>query len=178
MRASTTFSVRECRSQLAYRSFRCQSHSVAPAPLCHPATRLVGRSKFPSWLRGCDCQWQALTRKGSGGRYLSRGRKAVCPVALVAVEWNPAVFIGLGLVGGGLVLYQLRSLRPELSRDFDIVASSVLIFSGGILITQVRSSAVHGITYINTYCNHRGCRFFECLRRTINFLTTRGVPGS
>jgi Ycf66 protein N-terminus len=66
-----------------------------------------------------------------------RGRTRFCPKALVAVEWNPAVFIGLALVGGGLVLYQLRSLRPEISRDFDIVASSVCIFSGGILITQV-----------------------------------------
>lgn len=66
-----------------------------------------------------------------------KGSRRFSPQALVAVEWNPAVFIGLALVGGGVVLYQLRSLRPEISRDFDIVASSVCIFSGGILITQV-----------------------------------------
>eukprot|EP00884_Botryococcus_braunii_P007190 jgi/Botrbrau1/16472/Bobra.0142s0066.1 len=65
-----------------------------------------------------------------------KGRCKFSPQALVAVEWNPAVFIGLALVGGGVVLYQLRSVRPEISRDFDIVASSVCIFSGGILITQ------------------------------------------
>jgi hypothetical protein len=110
------------------------------APVCHPPGRLVGRKALSSWLTESRWQCQALVRRGKGGGISSgsRSRQAVCPVALVAVEWNPAVFIGLGLVGGGLVLYQLRSLRPELSRDFDIVASSVLIFSGGILITQVR----------------------------------------
>lgn len=107
---------------------------VAPVD-CHPLQNpllqvLQGRGLTSSFCR--------IVKASAFSRRCRRSREpVVCPKALVAVEWNPAVFIGLALVGGGLVLYQLRSIRPEISRDFDIVASSVCIFSGGILITQV-----------------------------------------
>ena len=56
----------------------------------------------------------------------------------MAVDYSqPALWLGLGLIGGGLGLYQLRRVQPVLSRDFDIVVSSISIFSGGILIFQV-----------------------------------------
>lgn len=67
---------------------------------------------------------------------MSRSRLSV--TNLVAVDYSqPAIWLGLGLIGGGLSLYQLRSVQPRLSRDFDVVVSSVVIFSGGILIFQV-----------------------------------------
>ena len=55
---------------------------------------------------------------------------------MVNVDFSPALVLGAGLVGGGLALYQLRRLRPSLSRDFDVVVSSIAIFSGGILVFQ------------------------------------------
>lgn len=70
---------------------------------------------------------------------------------LVAVDYSqPAIWLGLGLIGGGLSLYQLRSVQPRLSRDFDVVVSSVVIFSGGILIFQVSSST----TVWHMQCKH------------------------
>ena len=56
--------------------------------------------------------------------------------AMVNVDFSPALFLGMGLIGGGLTLYQLRRFRPGLSRDFDVIVSSVAIFSGGILVFQ------------------------------------------
>ena len=58
------------------------------------------------------------------------------PLAMVNVDFSPALVLGMGLIGGGLALYQLRRARPSVSRDFDVVASSVAIFSGGILVFQ------------------------------------------
>lgn len=58
---------------------------------------------------------------------------------MIQVDYSqPAIWLGLGLIGGGLSLYQLRRIQPVLSKDSDIVVSSVLIFSGGILVFQVR----------------------------------------
>lgn len=60
-------------------------------------------------------------------------------LAMIQVDYSqPAIWLGLGLIGGGLSLYQLRRIQPVLSKDSDIVVSSVLIFSGGILVFQVR----------------------------------------
>ena len=56
--------------------------------------------------------------------------------AMVNVDFSPALVLGMGLIGGGLTLYQLRRFRPGLSRDFDVIVSSVAIFSGGILVFQ------------------------------------------
>ena len=58
--------------------------------------------------------------------------------AMVNVDFSPALLLGTLLIAGGLALYQLRRLRPEISRDFDVIVSAVATFSGGILIFQVR----------------------------------------
>ncbi len=54
------------------------------------------------------------------------------------VDFSPALILGMGLIAGGLALYQLRRLQPDISRDFDVIVSAVATFSGGILIFQVR----------------------------------------
>ncbi|KAK9832484.1 hypothetical protein WJX81_001075 [Elliptochloris bilobata] len=55
---------------------------------------------------------------------------------MVNVDFSPALVLGMGFVACGLSLYQLRRIQPELSRDFDVVVSSIAIFSGGILVFQ------------------------------------------
>ena len=57
--------------------------------------------------------------------------------AMVNVDFSPALILGMGLIAGGLALYQLRRLQPDISRDFDVIVSAVATFSGGILIFQV-----------------------------------------
>lgn len=57
--------------------------------------------------------------------------------AMVNVDFSPALLLGMGLIAGGLSLYQLRRIQPDISRDFDVIVTAVATFSGGILIFQV-----------------------------------------
>ncbi len=57
--------------------------------------------------------------------------------AMVNVDFSPALLLGMSLIAGGLALYQLRRVQPDISRDFDVIVSAVATFSGGILIFQV-----------------------------------------
>jgi hypothetical protein len=56
---------------------------------------------------------------------------------MVNVDFSPALLLGMGLIAGGLSLYQLRRIQPDISRDFDVIVTAVATFSGGILIFQV-----------------------------------------
>lgn len=40
------------------------------------------------------------------------------------------------MVVSGLALYQIRASRPWLSRDYDVVVSSIAVLTGGILVFQ------------------------------------------
>lgn len=62
---------------------------------------------------------------------------AASPVAMVNVDFSPSLLLGIGMIGGGLALYQVRLSKPWISRDYDVVISSVAILTGGILIFQV-----------------------------------------
>lgn len=59
--------------------------------------------------------------------------------ALVNVDLNPALLLGVGMMGSGLALYTVRSKRPEISKDSDVFFSSIAILVGGILIFQVKN---------------------------------------
>ena len=67
----------------------------------------------------------------------SRGRVGLATMAMVNVDFSPALILGMSLIAGGLALYQLRRIQPNISRDFDVVVSAVATFSGGILVFQV-----------------------------------------
>ncbi len=56
---------------------------------------------------------------------------------MVNVDFTPSLVLGLGMIGGGLGLYQVRLSRPWISRDYDVVISSISILTGGILVFQV-----------------------------------------
>jgi hypothetical protein len=49
---------------------------------------------------------------------------------------NPASLLGIGLVGCGVALYIMRTVRPNLSRDHDIFFSAVALITGLILLFQ------------------------------------------
>ena len=108
------------------RGLRCLQSACASAHSAEPA-------HVRRWPRS---QWRLL---GQAARVQRRGRRgAVQTVAMVNVDFSPALVLGMGFVACGLSLYQLRRIQPELSRDFDVVVSSIAIFSGGILVFQVR----------------------------------------
>lgn len=54
-------------------------------------------------------------------------------LAQVNFQLGPAVILGLSLAGAGAGLYLLRSMRPELARDYDIFFSAIGLLCGGIL---------------------------------------------
>lgn len=57
-------------------------------------------------------------------------------VALVNVDFGPGTLLGMVLIGSGIALYQVRTVRPEIARDFDVFFSSVGLLCGGILVFQ------------------------------------------
>lgn len=69
---------------------------------------------------------------------------ATSPMAMVNVDFSPSLLLGIGMIGGGLALYQVRLSKPWISRDYDVVISSIAILTGGILIFQVSSLSVQG----------------------------------
>ena len=77
----------------------------------------------------------------------------VAPRALVNVDFGPGLILGTVLIGSGIVLYQarrtlvrrgkcltrplqVRTVRPEVSRDSDVFFSSLGLLCGGILVFQ------------------------------------------
>ena len=56
---------------------------------------------------------------------------------MVNVDFSPALILGLGMVAGGVLLYNVRINRPWISREYDVVISSISVLVGGILIFQV-----------------------------------------
>ena len=104
---------------------------------CQQSPRASARIAEPACVRCWPCsQWRPL---GQVARVRRRRRcGAMRTLAMVNVDFSPALVLGMGFVACGLSLYQLRRIQPELSRDFDVVVSSIAIFSGGILVFQVR----------------------------------------
>jgi Ycf66 protein N-terminus len=70
----------------------------------------------------------------------NRSSRTAAPRAMVNVDFSPALILGLGMVAGGVLLYNVRINRPWISRDYDVVISSISVLVGGILIFQVGSA--------------------------------------
>jgi len=64
-------------------------------------------------------------------------RKAVQTHAMVNVDVSPSVILGVGLIGTGVSLWQIRQSKPWISKDYDVVVSCISLLVGGILIFQV-----------------------------------------
>lgn len=84
------------------------------------------RSSLPSALRPSSAP---AVRAGRAS--------ALCTRAMVNVDFSPSVLMGVGLIGAGLSLWQVRQSKPYLSKDYDVVVSCVSLLVGGILIFQV-----------------------------------------
>ena len=55
---------------------------------------------------------------------------------MVNASLNWASIVGIVLAVGGVLLYALRTIRPALSRDYDVFFSAVGLLCGGILLFQ------------------------------------------
>lgn len=55
---------------------------------------------------------------------------------MINIDLSPASILGASLVLAGVVLYQIRASKPAISKDYDVVVSSVSVLVGGILIFQ------------------------------------------
>jgi hypothetical protein len=56
--------------------------------------------------------------------------------AMVNVDVSPSVILGVGLIGSGVSLWQIRQTKPWISKDYDVVISCISLLVGGILIFQ------------------------------------------
>lgn len=57
-------------------------------------------------------------------------------LGMVNVDVSPSVILGVGLIGAGVSLWQIRQVKPWISKDYDVVVSCVSLLVGGILIFQ------------------------------------------
>ena len=55
---------------------------------------------------------------------------------MVNVDMSPSVILGVGLIGSGVSLWQIRQSKPWISKDYDVVVSCISLLVGGILIFQ------------------------------------------
>jgi hypothetical protein len=55
---------------------------------------------------------------------------------MIHMELGPSTFVGVGLALIGLILYLVKTKKPDVSRDYDLFFSSVGLLCGGILIFQ------------------------------------------
>ncbi len=96
--------------------------------------------------------WHTCRLRALQGRSLHKASRrrssgvAAAPRAMVNVDFSPALVLGLGMVAGGLLLYNVRLSRPWISRDYDVVISSISILTGGILVFQVRRAQAVGLS--------------------------------
>ena len=68
-------------------------------------------------------------------RQYPRQRGMTCK-AMVNVDVSPSVILGVGLIGSGVSLWQIRQSKPWISKDYDVVISCISLLVGGILIFQ------------------------------------------
>lgn len=94
----------------------------------HQQPQLRPRQSALPQLQGCSrhCRRQSRRLRASHTR------------AMVNLDVSPAFVLGGFLIAAGACLYQIRSSKPYISKDVDVVIGSVAIFSGGILVFQVR----------------------------------------
>ena len=69
-------------------------------------------------------------------RAFPRRHQAVSVKAMVNVDVSPSVILGVGLIGSGVSLWQIRQTKPWISKDYDVVISCISLLVGGILIFQ------------------------------------------
>ncbi|KAL4860268.1 hypothetical protein ACK3TF_000449 [Chlorella vulgaris] len=102
-----------------------------------PATAAAARAAATR-LRWHSGRGHAALAQGSKNRRCSmRCRGAALRVtSLVNVDLSPSVILGVGLIFSGLSLVQVRRVKPWISKDYDIVVSSIGFLVGGILIFQ------------------------------------------
>jgi hypothetical protein len=106
-----TFSVKQSPSHIAKIS------SVALISSCHLLRRPLGAMSIHR-------------------RRVDRRSNTVQPLAMVNVDVSPSVILGVGLIGAGVSLWQIRQSKPWISKDYDVVVSCISLLVGGILIFQ------------------------------------------
>lgn len=74
-----------------------------------------------------------LRRRGS---HRQRRWMHMHATAMVNVDVSPSVILGVGLIGAGVSLWQIRQAKPWISKDYDVVVACISLLVGGILIFQ------------------------------------------
>lgn len=119
------------------------SEVVCGLQICHHRSHLHSTAAAVSAARWLQQPWRRREWSALAGRQRQHSRSgrrraaAASPQAMVNVDFSPALVLGLGMVAGGVLLYNVRVNRPWISRDYDVVISSVSVLVGGILVFQV-----------------------------------------
>eukprot|EP01026_Neomeris_dumetosa_P047405 TRINITY_DN4069_c0_g1_i2.p2 TRINITY_DN4069_c0_g1~~TRINITY_DN4069_c0_g1_i2.p2 ORF type:complete len:412 (+),score=48.19 TRINITY_DN4069_c0_g1_i2:86-1321(+) len=66
----------------------------------------------------------------------TRSRKLVVTNLVNVDVFSPSVVLGGVMVGAGCYLYVVRQQNPKISKDFDVIAATMMTVTGGILFLQ------------------------------------------
>lgn len=89
---------------------------------------VLANSKVSTLFKNNRIKYRSVVQRRRGG--------AQKCVAMVNVDVSPSVILGVGLIGSGVSLWQIRQTRPWISKDYDVVVSCISLLVGGILIFQ------------------------------------------
>lgn len=104
-----------------------------------PTLDFISQHRQLARCRAVDHSAQQLhAGRARANRCFSHSRKlVVVPKAMINVDFaSPALVLGAALIGGGIVLLQLRSIQQKISRDADIVVAAMVSIVGSTLIFQ------------------------------------------
>lgn len=113
---------------------RCSSRNVSAQCGFKNVGNISMQSLSKSVMRGEGLH--LVVRPGIHGRR-PNNRTALLTQAMVNVDVSPSVILGVGLIGSGVSLWQIRQAKPWISKDYDVVVSCIALLVGGILIFQV-----------------------------------------
>ena len=89
-----------------------------------------------SHIAASKCIYRSHRIQYSSRKGVQRGRRSLRCEAMVNVDVSPSVILGVGLIGSGVSLWQIRQTKPWISKDYDVVISCISLLVGGILIFQ------------------------------------------
>lgn len=89
-----------------------------------------------SHIAASKCIYRSHRIQHSSRNGIQKGRTSLRCEAMVNVDVSPSVILGVGLIGSGVSLWQIRQTKPWISKDYDVVISCISLLVGGILIFQ------------------------------------------
>eukprot|EP01024_Parvocaulis_polyphysoides_P030854 TRINITY_DN28039_c0_g1_i2.p2 TRINITY_DN28039_c0_g1~~TRINITY_DN28039_c0_g1_i2.p2 ORF type:complete len:467 (-),score=37.95 TRINITY_DN28039_c0_g1_i2:487-1782(-) len=106
--------------------------------VCHRVYFVSGYKQSVPWRssKRWKCQPSFLQCRRKTQTQTGGSRKLVVTNLVNVDVFSPSVVLGGVMVGAGCYLYVVRQQNPKVSKDFDVIAATMMTVTGGILFLQ------------------------------------------